>query len=191
MEENALRYVAGYICKKLKAEEKRHDIKMIIMDVFGSSTGTLEDAESTDQEATSAAVSENWTNLIDRGGLSHINEDTYQLFVCMEKEVRKHFNLGVNDAGNMAVSEGISAERIRNSIEEDPDVKTQWEILTSDHIEVSSETDLIGILKKVISEFVKIRGFAFASSIVETYKKISKKHLQKSKGLRKAIQLAH
>ena len=39
----------------------------------------------------------------------------------------------------------------------------------------------------IITEFVTVRGFSIAASIVEAYKKVSSKNLQKTKGLRKTI----
>ena len=39
----------------------------------------------------------------------------------------------------------------------------------------------------IIREFVTLRGFAFATSVVELGKKLSGKNLQKNKGLRKTI----
>ena len=36
--------------------------------------------------------STNWINLIDRGGLNRINNDTYQLFVALEMQLRKQIN---------------------------------------------------------------------------------------------------
>ena len=33
---------------------------------------------------------EDWTNAVDKGGLWHINDMTYQLFYLIEKEVRLH-----------------------------------------------------------------------------------------------------
>ena len=38
---------------------------------------------------------ETWTNMIDRGGLWHINDQTYSLFNIMEEEMRRFFTLGV------------------------------------------------------------------------------------------------
>jgi len=33
-------------------------------------------------------TAEDWTNLLDRGGLCHISENTYMFFVAMEEEVQ-------------------------------------------------------------------------------------------------------
>ena len=43
------------------------------------------------------------------------------------------------------------------------------------------------LLHMIVELYVTIRGFSFASSIVEMYKKRSKKVLQKGKGLRKEL----
>ncbi len=36
-------------------------------------------------------ASEEWTNSIDRGGLWHVSDTTYNLFYAIEREVRSHF----------------------------------------------------------------------------------------------------
>ena len=33
---------------------------------------------------------QDWINAIDHGGLIHIDNDTYELFLAMEKELRNH-----------------------------------------------------------------------------------------------------
>ena len=75
MEHNALRYVAGYICQKIRNNlesslEPFKDDNMIdcIMHLAGDEAG--EDAET-----------ELLVNTINRGGLWHINDTTYSLFV--------------------------------------------------------------------------------------------------------------
>ena len=36
--------------------------------------------------------SEDWTYIIDRGGLIHVSDTTYMLFVAMEVEIRKNLS---------------------------------------------------------------------------------------------------
>ena len=43
------------------------------------------------------------------------------------------------------------------------------------------------IYEILVSEFITIQGFYFASSIRQTYKKISSKSLQKTIGVRKTL----
>ncbi len=65
-EENALRYVGGYVCRKVQCKIKKsslaHKAEMLdlVMDLCGD--------EVDEDEGT-----ETWTNEIDRGGLWHIS----------------------------------------------------------------------------------------------------------------------
>lgn len=36
---------------------------------------------------------EDWTNLLDRGGLWHVSDTTYSIFYAMEEEIRTYFTL--------------------------------------------------------------------------------------------------
>ena len=82
-EMNALRYAAGYIPRALqkKLQKSAHPLKeelqLCLMDL-------LSDGE--EEEGTA----EEWLNLIDRGGLKHISEGTFQAMLAMELELRKH-----------------------------------------------------------------------------------------------------
>ena len=83
-EENALRYAAGYIPRALrrKLERSSHCLKEELI-------LCLEDLTE-DQEELSD-FSEDWTNLIDRGGLKHVNDGTYRVMVAVETCVQKVF----------------------------------------------------------------------------------------------------
>ena len=43
-------------------------------------------------EMDSDGGTEMWLNMIDRGGLWHVNDQTYSLFVIMEEEIRHYFS---------------------------------------------------------------------------------------------------
>ena len=76
-EQNALRYVAGYIIRKVqqKLETSTHPRKdemvLLLMECAGD-------------ELSANFGMETWTNTIDRGGLWHINDQTYSI---MEEEM--------------------------------------------------------------------------------------------------------
>ena len=82
-EMNALRYAAGYIPralqKKLKksAHPLKDELQLCLLDL-------LNDGE--EKEGTA----EEWLNLVDRGGLKHINESIFQAVLAMELELRRH-----------------------------------------------------------------------------------------------------
>ena len=65
----------------------------------------------------------------------------------------------------------------------DEEVLTEWS-----NVAVDMEEDIGGkLLKMVVEEWVKIRGFSFAHAWLEKYKQDAKKTLQHSKGLRKTL----
>jgi hypothetical protein len=87
LEEKAIRYIAGYVCRKVMDAYLSidpvnvHDIILFISEFSGKHV------ESSDRQET-----EEWVNSIDRGGLYHVNDDIYTIFYFMEEEVRQHFS---------------------------------------------------------------------------------------------------
>ena len=71
-EENALRYVAGYVCHKLrkKIAASKHPMR-------GKLLLCLMDLCDKDKDVSSSA---DWVHAVDRGGLVHVSEPTYLLF---------------------------------------------------------------------------------------------------------------
>ena len=78
---NALRYVAGYVCRKVQSKiakskiENREEMLLFCVELCGDE----EDDRGTEE----------WTNRIDRGGLWHISDDVYVIFYILEEEIRK------------------------------------------------------------------------------------------------------
>ena len=59
-----------------------------------------------------------------------------------------------------------------------------WHVMTDEEDNLLLVDEMYEVL---IREFITLIGFAFATSVVESHKKISGKNLQKNKGLRKII----
>ena len=82
-ERNTLCYVAGYVCRKLrtKIERENHELKeemvLCLMDLVK------------DENTRACGTDEEWTNLVDRGGLWHVKGTTYQLFCAIEYQTRE------------------------------------------------------------------------------------------------------
>ena len=80
-ETNALRYAAGYIPRALKKKLQtsthplKTDIQLCIQDLLDDSDEDQND-------------SQDWLQLIDRGGLTHVNNTTFEMFIAMEYELR-------------------------------------------------------------------------------------------------------
>ena len=164
-EKNAIRYAAGYVPRSLKkkilksAHPLKEDIQLCILDL-------LDDGDEYDNE------SKDWVRIINHGGLTQINNTTYELFVSVECELRKHLSKQVPNFD--AVQQAI----IRNE-----NVHFLWSILSADW----EDKTVSALLQMVISEWVKIRGFSYASCWIEKYKSTQRKTLQKSKGVRKQL----
>ena len=164
---NALRYAAGYVPRILKkkllksAHPLKEDLQLCLLDL-------LDDGDEDSNE------SQDWVELINRGGLTRVNNNTFEVFVAMEYALRRHLN--VDQAPNLT-------DRVNSAIIENEDVQFLWSILSSDWDE---ETGSI-LLEMVVSQWVKIRGFSVASAWVERYKSTQKKTTQKSKGVRKQL----
>ena len=83
-ENGALRYVTGYICRQLwkKLERESHEYKeeMVLC--------LMRMVKDKDPENDMQGVDKQWTALIDRGGLWHATETTYQFFCVVVYVVR-------------------------------------------------------------------------------------------------------
>lgn len=168
---NALHYVAGYVCRKIRhrlessSHPQREDMILCILELSGDQSDDCEDG------------SEEWTNSIDRGGLWHLSDEAFTLFTIMEKEVRQVLSL--RNASKQ--KEGCKSQLV-NMLLKSEDVLFQWCILMCD-----TDGDATPLLQMIVELFVTIRGFSFTISCLELYKKAERKALQRSKGLRNEI----
>ena len=173
-EANALRYVAGYVCRKVKQniESSKHPFK-------GALLLCMMDMCDEDDDTSSSA---DWLNAVDRGGLCRVSEATVMLFHEIELLVRKVFNKEIIHSQVTELTCNLK-EKVIESALADENVQFHWCLITTD-----IEDDKATILLKMIMElFVTIRGFSFAKSFMELYKQSTKKSTQKSKALRKKI----
>lgn len=165
-ETNALRYAAGYIPRALKkklpksAHPLKEDIQLCILDL-------LDDGDEEKDE------SQDWIQLADRGGLTRVNNTTFEVFVAMEYELRRHIRPG----------QQLDLEHIVTAITENEDVLFLWSLISADWDDNSSSE----LLQMVTRQWVKIRGFSYASAWLEKYKVGQKRTTQKSKGVRKQL----
>ena len=88
-EENALRYVGGYVIRQLLQKTKNSGVQHVLND--------LKDQGIT----TSEGPAQEWVNAIDRGGLTKITTEAFRLFYAIEMCVRRHLS-----TDNPAIMEG-------------------------------------------------------------------------------------
>ena len=166
-EENALRYAAGYIpkCLRDRLNHSSHPLKRELM------WRLLDLTDETDD--TGDDESEDWINMIDWGGLTHITNKTYTLIKSMEMVLRQC----------LCITKVKFKEKVMENILKDEDVLFNWLMISGEWENEEAET----LFKMIIELWVTIRGFSFASSWVEKYKLAHHQSIQKSKGIRKQL----
>ena len=121
---------------------------------------------------------ETWLNMVDRGGLWHVNDQTYGLFVSMEELARQYF----------CTSERATAIKIiQDSILKSNDLLFQWSLISADSDDDVAST----VLFEIVKLYTTIRGFAFAKTCMEQYKQAKRKTTQKSRALRSNLFVDH
>ena len=86
VEENAVRYTAGYLVRKPERKyfrQKTHEGNQCSI-VLKEMAGKLNTSDSRSEQQ-----STKWTNIVDHGGLYHIDDIVYELFVALEHLVDK------------------------------------------------------------------------------------------------------
>ena len=118
-EESAVRYAAGYVLratrkKILKSAHPKKNEMIELIDELAQSSDIDDD------------LSCNWLSLVDRGGLIHISDDLYQVFVAVELEVRSFFR--IEKAHELTPS---NEEKILQSVLSNEDVLFFWCLVSS------------------------------------------------------------
>ena len=119
-EENALRYVSGYVALKLMREYEKIDGEKATQFVECLSSMAVAGIESSFYEYT-----KEWIRSMDRGGLFHINDGVYHLFKAIEVETIKILPCHL---ANPSSSRDALIERVK----ECEDVLFYWSILSTD-----------------------------------------------------------
>ncbi len=116
-----LRYAAGYIVRSIKNKMKKstHPLKK---DILLCTFDLLDEGTENKHE------SQDWVHMIDRGGLTRVNNSTFELFVSMEQHFRKH----------VCTFEAPDFEAATTAILSSEDVLFLWSIVSSDWEENST-----------------------------------------------------
>ena len=121
LEGNALRYAAGHVVHHVFKGVKKssHELKGDITDCLVQLVlGKQEDCEQ--------GTAEEWTNLLDRGGLWHVRKTTFQVFYALEEGVRRF----LSELSSPAVATGLKAKFVATLVTND-DVQFHWSIATA------------------------------------------------------------
>ena len=166
-----IRYAAGYVfCalrkKILKSAYPQKEQLSDIVEVLLQN----DDQDDSAEHDTSCE----WMEIVDRGGLIHISDELFRVFIAIELEIciRRHFRVE-NSQKITASYEGKVAARILTN----EDVLFHWCMVCCDVPEELSNE----LLKRIVELWTTICGFSFAKSYMEMYKQATKKVLQRSK----------
>ena len=172
-ESSALRYVAGYVCRHLckKIERENHNLKeeMILCLLEMTKDKTVKDQ----------GTSEEWTDLIDRGGLCHVEETTFQFFLSLEYQVRDVLKSLEKPLPS------CKADIVEKVITDD-DVQFYW-LFATGNCEIDDKETHDALLKMIVELYVTIRGFSKAKAWLEKYKQSTKRSTQRTKSLRREL----
>ena len=166
-EKLALRYAAGYVLLSLK--RKFLSIDPSLSAWIGKQTDSSFSGGSYTQ------FTKMWVEKVNRGGLFKISDSVYEVFMTLELVLRQFLKC-------MSDEHGLDRSKVTDVLFEDNEVQFHWSMMTFDIDEKSSQK----ALKEVIKLWVTIRGFRYASCIVEEYKR-SYGALKRQKALRKEL----
>jgi hypothetical protein len=168
-EKNALYFTAGYVPRALKKKlsKSAHPLKENLICCLSDMIDCVDDEADDDDD------SQKWIEMIDRGGLTHVNSMAYFSFLSMELEIRTYITQ--HPVPNF--------KDVATAIKTSEDVKFYWCMLAEDWEEDESDA----LLELVVDMWITIRGFHYASAWLEKYKVEHKIQMQKSKGMRKIL----
>lgn len=172
-EGNALRYAAGYVCRHLRkkiergSHEFREELVLCLMALVK------------DRTSEECGNDEEWTMMMDRGGLWHIKESTYSLFLSIEEEIRCCLKTLITPTPKS------KCEIIKMVITSE-DVQFYWIIASADFEFDDRETHET-LLHMIVELYLTMRGYSYASAWMEKFKQSTKKATQRSKSLRRDL----
>ena len=184
-EENAVRYMAGYVAVKLTrrySRKTRNNELKLKWQLFVDVLNKLKAQNQPGNPDSLFEYTKEWSELIDRGGLYHIDDRAYQLFKEIELLTRKFLNSRSISA--FKAGENLT-DTILSGIFESYKVFIFWEEISSS-IPLKFEKYSVELLYEVCKLWVTIRGHAFArewtSKFEQKYTKSLRKDLARKSG---------
>lgn len=171
---NILRYVSGYVARQLlrRYEKKSGEVYRQYVTCLGEMAVAGEGDDI-------LSYTRKWMEKVNRGGLFPINDDTFHLFIEIEKCVRIHLPNYLHTK-----PKGSFQQSVHDKIVDNEDVQFHWVLLSQD---IEDSDDSVTLLTEIVKLCVTIRGFAMVASWMEVYKNQENKNTQKSTGLRKSL----
>ena len=175
-EENAIRYAAGYIVRKLINRKNK-----TLNDCVDGLKSLLVQSETTDLDESVSFLEYTsiWLSKVDRGGLYHVTDMCFQIFSEVELCVYE----GLHKKRKIVI------EELKNDVCSDSDVLQLWN-LHGESISLPVEHRKI-ILEHIVREWIILRGHSMTSKIMEQYKKVKDRGSVSKKGIREQLKKKH
>ena len=121
--------------------------------------------------------SKKWIEMVDRGGLFKVNNETFSFFIELEMKLRYHLlHIFTENADTQKGS-------IISSLMDDDSILFSWIFISRE----LDENDSKELLHQVIEMWLTIRGYSTAGAWMEHYKQIKKDVIQGKHALRKDL----
>lgn len=180
-ESNGIRYMAGYVANKLLKKNRKQSKHQKVQLKRGLFVRVLKGMKADNQPGEPDTLFEYtkvWSELIDRSGLYHINDDVFELFESIEMITRQHVNV-------KSVVDDLPGKDLRKAICDDilqsMTILYLWEKI-ADVIPSEYEKYSIELLQEVSDLWITVRGHSFArdwnTKFQKKYKKGTRKELQ-------------
>ena len=162
VEENAVRYTAGYVIRKLEKKYSRSS-----SEVGTQCCTALREmgAKLSRNRSESDHRSSEWTQRTDRGSLYHVRDSVFNLFVAIELLVDKELSAIFNTKGKGL--EKVKKEKLSWACRDD-DVQSLWYIIISPTT-IEEESVSQQLLQEIVYLWVTTRGHSKVSKIKEDY----------------------
>ena len=162
---NAMRYACGYIPHVLLKKYEVRDAGVFSQYIECLGNMAVEGSEGDDL----LAYTRKWFTLVNRGGLFPLNNNSFLMFIEIEKCVRHLLpQCMIHNDNNKASFKKSVLKRITR----EESVQFYWTLLSQD---IEEEENSKGLLSEIVSLWITIRGYSITASWMEEYKKKNKK----------------
>ena len=121
-----------------------------------------------------------WIKKVNHGGLFQLNDNTFRLFVCIEKEVQLFYQ----STWQSLMLIQLFLKRVLSIVS---CTVRMWRTLLSRWREWCNRTDAIELLQEIVTLWVTVRGYAITAAWMETYKAATEKAITKNPGFCKGL----
>ena len=176
VEKNAICYTAGFVVKKLITKYSRSTNSNAAAYLCLLKTMGCKLSEKTESNHCSK-----WTEIVDRGGLLHVSNTVYDLFMFLDFTVDEELT-------SIFKAKGKGIEKVRRDkldcLCENDEIQLVWSMITD---AVEDEESVHGLLREIASMWITTRGYSKARLVKEEYKRAKASGIKGKHSLRKEL----